>query len=326
MTNTPLGKLVRLDARAVWESEPHEFTPWLAENLDLLGEAIGLDIEMVQQEMPVGKFSLDIFAKDIGSGREIIIENQLDATDHSHLGQLLTYAAGLDAKVIIWISPQFRDEHRQAVDWLNQNSVEDVSFFAVELEIFRIADSPPAPNFKLAAQPSEWQKLVKAETKHGQHSDRQVAYQEFFADLLSRLKKTDPAFTSASRVGYDNWITFSAGRSGFGVGANFFTGGRFRVELYIDTGDHDTNKRAFDMLLGERADIEDALGESLEWTRLENRRASRIYAHLEGDVTSPPDTLEALKGWGVDMLVKFKGVLGPRVKALRLEGQMESSS
>lgn len=324
MTHPKLGKLVRLDARAVWESEPHEFTPWLAENLDLLGEALGLDIELVQQEMPVGKFSLDILAKDIGSGREIIIENQLETTDHSHLGQLLTYAAGLDAKVIVWISPQFRDEHRQAIEWLNLNSAEDVSFFAVELEIFRIAESPPAPNFKVAAQPSEWQKLVAAESKRGQHSERQIAYHEFFADFVSHLKDRSPGFTNIRRVGYDSWIHFATGRSGFAFSVSFVTGSRFRVELEIDTGDYDVNRLAFHQLQGDKDNVERELGHPLEWDLIERRRACRVHVSRDGTVDSPDETLQSLKDWALDGLLRFNEVFVSRLKALNLEAPVEA--
>src|SRR3990172_10688855 len=214
-TDRNLGRLERLDPRTVWPQE-RQFSAWLAqdENMALLNRALGLEIELVEQEVPVGDFAVDLLGKEVGSGHEVTIENQLGPTDHGHLGQLLTYAAGLDAKGVVWISPQFRDEHRQTIDWLNTQTAEEVSFFAVELELLQIDGSAPAPNFKLVAQPSEWQKQISAESKQGR-SDRQIAYHEFFTDLLGRLKTLSPGYTTSSRVGYDSWMAFGAGRSGF---------------------------------------------------------------------------------------------------------------
>ncbi|MBI4302175.1 MAG: DUF4268 domain-containing protein [Chloroflexi bacterium] len=317
MTNAKLGKLVRLDPRKVWDDEARQFTPWLAENIALLNEALGLDIELVEREMAVGDFAVDLFGKEVGSGREVIIENQLATTDHNHLGQLLTYAAGLEAKIIIWISPQFRDEHKQGLDWLNRHTTEALSFFGVELELFQIGDSLPAPNFTVVAQPSEWREQVAASTKL-EHSERMIAYHDFFLDLLNRLKKRSPSFTSSRRVGYSSWLAFGAGRSGFGFNPAFASGGRFQVELYIDTFNKEMNKLAFDQLQTEKAQIEKSLGEPLIWQRLDDKRACRISVQREGRIDSPPETLGSLKDWAVDELIKFRHVFTSKIKNLDL--------
>lgn len=281
MTNFNLGRLVRVDSRVVWQQEAGQFTPWLADNIRFLNEALGLEIEFVQREKPVGDFAVDIFGRETGAnGREVIIENQLDPTNHNHLGQLLTYAAGLDAKIVVWISPQFRDEHRQALDWLNLHTTKGVDFFGVELELFRIDDSLPAPHFKVVAQPNEWQEEVASQTQTVP-TERRIAYHDFFVDLLNRLKDRSPNFTSSSRVGYENWMSFGAGRSGFSFGPVFATN-RFQVELYIDTGSKEVNEHAFDLLCQEREVIEGLLGETLVWERLDNRRACRVSAVREG--------------------------------------------
>jgi len=324
MGQPELGKLDRKDPREIWQHEARDFTPWLMDNILLLSQALGIDIEAIQREVSVGEFAVDIFGKETGSGREVIIENQLAATDHSHLGQLLTYAAGLDAKVVVWLSPQFRDEHKQTIDWLNRHTAENLSFFGVELELFTIGNSLPAPNFKVVAQPSEWQEDLTATTAGG-YSELRQAYHEFFTDLLNRLKARSPGFTNMKNASYDSWISFGVGRTGFGVGANFFAGNRFRVELYIDPDGHDVNKRAFDLLHDERAQIEGALDEALEWERLDHRRASRTYVPQDGGIHSPPETLDALKGWAVERLVRFKDVFAPRVRALRLEESLEAA-
>ena len=158
-----LGKLERIDARTVWKYEAHNFTPWLQEHVGLLAEALGIEIESVEREVGVGDFNVDLVGRVVGGDRPIIIENQLARTDHSHLGQLLTYAAGKEAAYIVWVTPQFHDEHRRALDWLNEVTCEGVSFFGIEIELLRIVDSAgnvslPAPHFKLVAQPNDWQK------------------------------------------------------------------------------------------------------------------------------------------------------------------------
>jgi hypothetical protein len=154
----PLGKLEHLDARTLWKNEAGDFTPWLAEHLPLLGEALGLDLELEEMEGVVGDFSCDIVAREVIKNRPVIIENQLERTDHSHLGQLLTYAGGLDAAVVVWISPEIRDEHRKALDWLNRHTDEEIDFFGVLLDAIRIDGSKPAVQFRPVAFPNKWGK------------------------------------------------------------------------------------------------------------------------------------------------------------------------
>lgn len=153
-----LGQLQWMEPREIWSHEAHDFTPWLRENIAMLSEAVGLELDVVETESPVGDFSVDLYAKELGTNAWVVIENQLGSTDHGHLGQLLAYATGKEAGVVIWIATQFRDEHRQALTWLNEITGEDISFFGIEIELRRIDDSPPAPNFKLVVQPNAWAK------------------------------------------------------------------------------------------------------------------------------------------------------------------------
>jgi hypothetical protein len=318
--NLKLGRITAKNPKDAWPTEARHFTPWLADNLALLNEALGLEIELVGREERVGDFAVDIFGKEVGSGHEVIIENQLEATDHSHLGQLLTYAAGLEAKIVVWISPQFREEHRQALDWLNAHSTESVSFFGVQIELLQIGDSLPAPRFNVVVQPSEWQEQVSGRGKR-EFSKRQIAYHEFFTDLLNRLKARSPGFTTSSRVGYDSWMAFGSGRSGFGFNPSFAVAGgnQFRVELYIDVGDHQLNKSAFDELYAAREAIENEIEEPLTWQRLDEKRACRAFVYQDASIDSSPDTLEQLKDWAVERLIRFKEVFGPRVNNLRIQ-------
>src|SRR4051794_9072868 len=155
MSSPALGRLLRADLRTAWASEPADFTPWLAqqENLQLLGEVIGIDLELESQEKPVGPFSADILCKDTATGDWVLIENQLERTDHTHLGQLITYAAGLNAVTIVWIASRFTDEHRAAIDWLNERTDQKIRLFGLEIELWRIGESPLAPKFNIVSKP-----------------------------------------------------------------------------------------------------------------------------------------------------------------------------
>jgi hypothetical protein len=319
-----LGMLKRIDARSVWKNEAQDFTPWVKANIEALADALYLDLELPETEVPVGDFACDIVAQEVGTGHRVIIENQLAPTDHGHLGQVLTYAAGLDARVIVWIAPQFRPEHRQAIDWLNAGTAEGLAFFAVEIELLQINDSPYAPHFKLVAQPNDWQKVVKSKTS-AQPSQQGVVYQQFWADLLAGYKRAFPSQRSANAASPQGWITVaSAGRSGFAHNVCFARNSRMRVELYIDTGDGVVNKSAFDQLMAERGAIENAIGETLSWERLDHARASRIAVYRPGQVTdSEPNRTRHIE-WGIAMVDRFRQVFGPRLQRLQLTSILSS--
>ena len=320
MAEPELGKLTREHPHEVWANEARDFTPWLEKNIDLLGDALGMDIEVTGREVAVGAFSLDLLGKVSGTDDIVIIENQLEQTDHRHLGQLLAYAAGLDAKIVVWISPDVRDEHRQAIHWLNERTTDAVAFFAVSLEVWRIGNSLPAPRFNVVAQPSEFQRQLVKETQT-ERTAKQLAYHDFYVDLLQRLLAASPDFTKSdpANVRHNSWMNFSAGRSGFHVGWAFAGSGQFRVELYVDTRDGAENKSAFDQLQKESAAIEAEMDEQLTWERLDNRRASRVFAHRDGSVESSDSVLERLTQWAVELTPRFRDVFAPRIQALDLE-------
>ena len=166
MTDVQLSRLERVDLGDVWKSEPASFTPWLAENLVFLSETLGMDLELEAQEKNVGPYRADIVCKDTTDNSWVLIENQLEATDHTHLGQILTYAAGLNAVTIAWIARRFTDEHRAALDWLNENSTDNLQFFGLEIEVWRIGESPPAPKFNIVAKPNTWTKGAQIELEN----------------------------------------------------------------------------------------------------------------------------------------------------------------
>jgi len=305
-----LGSLKNVDIRTVWPNEATSFTPWLAEHINALGAAVGIDLELAQVEADVGDFSLDLLATDLGTKRRVVIENQLTPTDHDHLGKLLTYAAGFDAGAVIWVAAAIRDEHRQAIDWLNQHTTSDANFFAVAVEVLRIDDSKPAVNFKLVAFPNEWQKGKVGGEKP---SPRGEAYRAFFQELIDDLREKHK-FTSAKVGQPQSWYSFSSGVSGLTYGASFAQGGKFRVELYIDRGNAEENKAIFDRLFAQKAKLESQYGTPLVWERLDDRRASRIADYLPGSIASSPDDLAHFRTSMIDGLLRFKKIFGPLLK------------
>ena len=178
MANITLGSIEKVGLREVWKHEALDFTRWLAreENLSLLGDAVGIDLELQETESAVGGFSVDVFATESGTGKRIVIENQLEETNHDHLGKIITYAAGKGAQYVIWVVARARDEHRQAIEWLNQHTDEDSSFFLVEIEVWRIGDSLPAPRFNVVESPNEWAKSEKTKTGLSETQRMQVEY------------------------------------------------------------------------------------------------------------------------------------------------------
>ncbi len=327
MASDNLGILKRLDAREAWKSEPYDFTPWLRHNIGLLGQALGLEIDAeVQQEVAVGLFSADLLGTGLSSRAAILIENQLEQTDHSHLGQLLTYAGGLDARILVWVSTKVREEHRQALIWLNENTREDVLIFGVEIELLRIDDSRPAPHFRIVVEPNEWQKGQQRVTNPGSAtvSEKSQRYRAFWADLLAAVHSCEPAFTSMSpeRAPHQNWCAFSVGRTGFLDSLAFgWEDGQswLRTELYIDTKDKQRNKAAFDQLATDKHVIDAGFPEPLLWTRRDDIRASRIYARRKGSLDDSPEELREHMQWFMEQAFLIRSVFAPRVKALQLD-------
>jgi hypothetical protein len=213
-----LGRLERVDLREYWASEASEFTPWLAkeENLKVLGDTIGLELVTQSEEKFVGPYRADILCQDTVNGHYVVIENQLERTDHGHLGQLLTYAAGLDAVTVIWVAARFTDEHRAALDWLNRNSSEDVNFFGLEIELWRIDNSAPAPRFNVASQPNGWQKgVARAAESAAQLSPAAQRQMDFWSKLrdfmsernsLVRIRKPTFPGEMAITLGRTNFV------------------------------------------------------------------------------------------------------------------------
>lgn len=282
-----LGYLEEVEVRKIWEHEARDFTPWLLDHEDHLAETLGIDLELEQSEHPVGGFALDLIGRDLTNDAVLIVENQLEGTDHNHLGQILTYAAGTSASSIVWIATSFREEHRQALDWLNAQTREDTRFFGIVLQVVRIGNSDPAPLFKLVAQPNDWQKQVRSGTQTGRAGTKSAFYKEFWTKYLARMQDEYPDWSRARTASDQNWMSFPSPIKGTQLNPSFAHGQRLRCEIYIDTGDKVRNEAIFGHLLTQKEVLEDEYGCALQWEELPTARASRIADYRgEADVTA----------------------------------------
>jgi hypothetical protein len=228
-----LSKLTSLDPRFVWPHEARDFTPWLLDNAEHLAASLGIDLELARAEHPVGGFALDLIGKDVTHDAVLIVENQLGATDHGHLGQLITYAAGTGAKTIVWLTTQLREEHRQALDWLNEQTASDVRFFGVTVSVVQIEDSKPAPVFTVAAEPNDWQKQVRATTKAQTSSGKGELYRAFWELYLERLRATHPDWSRQRVAAPRYWTNQPALIRGTHYALVFPSGERFRRAMAV---------------------------------------------------------------------------------------------
>jgi len=305
------GKLKKINLRDIWQNEATSFTPWLADNINELSKALGMQLELKQTEADVGDFSLDLLAFDLGTNRTVVIENQITQTDHDHLGKLMTYASGYDASVIIWIAESFREEHRQALEWLNQITDTGTEFFGVMIEVLQIDDSKPAYNFNPIVFPNEWRKVKKASSN--ELSPKMESYKNYFQQVIDELRKKYK-FTNARKGQPQSWYSFASGFSGISYGINFAQGNRARVELYIGTSKMETNKKIFDLLFMEKNETENEFGEILEWERLDNKQSARIALYRTGSIDDPAVMLNEIKEWSIKNLLNFKKVFDHRLK------------
>lgn len=280
----PLGRLERVDLRSVWEREDRAFTPWLAreENLALLGQSIGIELELEAQEKDVGPFSADILCKNTLDGSYVLIENQLEKTDHTHLGQLMTYAAGLDGKTVIWISSRFTDEHRAALDWLNTLTVgRGVRFFGLEIELWRIGDSIPAPQFKIVSQPNDWSSDLAEAAKNAEEksiSETQNLQFKYWSGFSEYLAETSTLSFSPRP---QNWADFSLGRTNaFLRISNNVQEGKITAGVYL----YKNMKNTYDVVLAQRDNIEGMLGFILNWENDPNKQTAVIKTGRPSDI------------------------------------------
>ena len=311
-----LGRLKKVDLREFFKDEARDFTPWLAEeeNLELLGETLGLEIELEDTEVRIGRFSADIVGVDRSSNRNIIIENQLEKTNHDHLGKIITYSGGKDAGIVIWICEKIQQEHRKGLDWLNEISTEDYSFFGIEMELWRIGESEPAPKFNIVASPNEWSKSVKASTSTRGLTDTKVLQREFWTELKDYFTDNN-TFLSMRTPRPQHWYSFGVGTSYFGIGLIIDTRKNIiRCDLNLWG---DKVKENYSSLLKYKDDIEDELGYELKWREMEGKKMSQISLsnNVNGNIKDR-ETWEDCFVWFKETAESFHKVFSPRVKQL----------
>ena len=306
MTGTE--RLASVPLRELWPHEAADFTPWLAENIDLLGEALDMTFDSAETEAPVGGFSADVVAVN-DQGETVLVENFLNPSDHRHLGQLVTYAAGLGAHYAVLVAESLRDEHRSALGWLNDITRDGgVGFFGVEVAAWRIAESPPAPQLRVVVEPDNWRRSVRVTSDS---SGIKATYAALWSGFLPRLHAAEPRWHGTKTPRTENWMSFKSSLPS----VKYLTragGSRLVVQAYIDTGDTDTTSELYDWLHDQRQDIEAAFGAALEWHRLDDKRASFINARYPNDVSvKDRDTWPNMWEWLVPTMGRFADAIDP---------------
>ena len=262
-----LGRLEKVELRDFFKDEAKDFTPWLAEeeNLQLLGETLGIDIELEDTEVRIGKFSADIVGIDRSSNRNIIIENQLEKTNHDHLGKIITYGAGKNAGIVIWICKKIQQEHRKGLDYLNDISTENYSFFGIEMELWKIGESEPAPKFNIVVSPNEWSKSVRTSTSSRALTDTKVLQKDFWTNMMDYFTEKD-TFLSLRTPRPQHWHTYAIGKPHSRISNTINTQkNRLGCEVYLGGAEP---KKRFHKLYEDKDEIEREIGEELEWMEL----------------------------------------------------------
>lgn len=318
MAKKTLGQLQRVDLREAWESESGDFTPWLAsaENIALLGDAIGMELEVESQEQSVGKFRADILCRDTANQSWVLIENQLEKTDHGHLGQLITYAAGLEAATIVWVAAEIRDEHRAALDWLNHITSEQFMFFGLEVELWRIGDSLMAPKFNVVCKPNDWSRSFITAAKSAaegtltENQQLQLEYWTAFRDhMISAGGIVKP--TKAHPQGF---MDFSLGKSGIWLEASINVRDRKITVLTIVGTPH--SMAYFKQLEATRDDLEKTFGEPLDWVERPGKKLQFIRIRLDNADPGNRGDWKNQHGWIHEKLQKFYWTFSSAIKSL----------
>ena len=316
-----LGRLKKVTVREVWANEARDFTPWLAkaDNINLLGKTIGLHLEVEAQEQSVGPYRADILCRNLNDATWVLVENQLERTDHNHLGQLLTYAAGLDAVTIVWVAESFTEEHRAALDWLNEKTPEDINFFGLEIELWRIGNSQIAPKFNLACRPNEWTSNVSMARKSNPGlADFCMEYWLEVYKLLEPSGILQPGSTPFRRQ--DN--IYPVGWKNFWL-KSYFSVAYKQIGLWVQCRGPEGG-RNYGILLEAKEDIEAKFGEEMEWKQEESANRgffSKIYdGHDPNDRDDWPNQHQLLAGKIKDLYTIVDPLIRPLDNPATAEG------
>ena len=300
-----LGRLQEVDIRTVWKHEQYDFSKWLAteENIQELGDTLNLSLTDVETEKFVGNYRCDIICKDELTGKMVLMENQLEPTNHDHLGKIITYASGLDAAVVVWIVSSARDEHASAIEWLNKHTDDEISFFLLEVHAYKIGDSDPAPQFKIIEQPNDFVKTVKTVTQNANLNEARKYYLEFWSQFNDVLEQRGRPFNKR-KASTDHWYNIAIGSSEAQLEIDLVNKeNRIRIGMWISN-----NKDLFDSMQRRHEEIEAELGETLIWERLDGKKASRIFLYIPGLNFKVQDNYRQLMDTAIDMVVKMKKV------------------
>ena len=298
-----LGKIKRIhDLRMIWPHEANSFTKWLTkeENLSKLGEDIGIDLVLEERESSVGNFSVDIFANEESTGRKVIIENQLEDTDHDHLGKLITYASGKGAEVIVWVVKRARDEHRQAIEWLNQHTDTSLGFFLVEIELWQIDDSAIAPKFNVIERPNDWAKQMKNSENLSDRKQMLLKFWNGFNDYIAKSDIFKNDFT-IRKAQPDHWYDLSVGNSSYHI-CMTISAQKKRLSCGVYIPD---NKDLFHTFEDNKDIFQKEFGENGDWK--EAAKATRIVIYKGFDLYNETKWEEAY-AWFVENAIKTKRV------------------
>lgn len=290
-----IGKLKEIDVRNLWQHEQYDFSKWLAKenNLEYLNDILGLTVTDINTEEYVGPFRCDIVAKDETTNDVIIIENQLEPTNHEHLGKTITYAAGLNAKYIVWIAKKAKEEHRAAIEWLNNNSSQNINFFLIEIHAYQIGESEPAPLFKVIEQPNDFIKTDKKSSKNNELNKTQSERLIFWDQFNQAVTEHDKPF-NIRKATTDHWYDVALGTSSAHIAITLVNKeNKIGIEIHISD-----DKDLFDKLYNNKEAIESEFGAELKWSRLDKRKASRIIYYINGlnfdDHSNYPDLDEKI--------------------------------
>ena len=300
-----LGKLEEVDVRELWKHEQYDFSNWLSEdeNIELLNDVLGLSLVDINKEVFVGSYRCDLVAKDESTNTKVIIENQLEASNHDHLGKIITYASGLDADVVVWIVKEARAEHKSAIEWLNNNTTSDISFFLIELHAYRIGDSVAAPKFEVVEQPNDFIKNTKGTNDSGDLNQSQSERYEFWSQLNDLIIERGKPF-NVRKATTNHWYNVALGSSECHISISLINkDNNIIVEVYIRD-----NKQLFDDLLSKKEVIEKELDHELVWDRLESKNASRIKYYIKGLDFNNHDNYNELMNKTIDVTIKMRDV------------------
>ena len=306
-----IARLEKVPLRQLWVHEANDFTVWLADNLDFVGDAIGMELNLVEREAAAGPFSADILAED-AFGNNVIIENQLERTDHDHLGKVITYFSNLEAKTAVWITKQVRPEHETAVQWLNEMSPADTAFFLIRIEAFKISDSPPAPLLTVVVGTTPEVKEVGLQKK--EKAERHILRYEFWEQILEKALEKTPLHANSS-PGTGSWLSASVGD---GIYFSYIIRMHdAQVRFYLESSNTQKNKKRFDQLFVRKDEIEETFGEPLTWLRHDEFISSRIDYDVIDLGLRDKDKWELVQDQMINAMLRLYQAFEPEIKRLR---------